>query len=159
MAAAPAEPARKITPCTECGKCCTTWAIEIDEPNKRQARHRLMLWYLYHERISPSATTGTWWAGAVRDTLSQPTSPSCTAACTPCVRTSAGTSSEKDCEVNSGDDGETYRTPAEFLEHMRLKRPRIHAKLAAGFARPEDLQPAAAARRKLPLLGARLALS
>ncbi len=59
--------------------------------------------------------------------------------------------SEKECEVNSEDDGRSFYTPEEFLAHMEKTRPKIFAKLAAGYIPKATRASEKSAPRRLPL--------
>jgi Fe-S-cluster containining protein len=138
-----------LVSCTDCGKCCTYVAIEIDGPSSvRNAT--LMLWYLYHEGTSLYRDVDGEWVVQFESRCRHLTKDRRCGIYE--VRPHICRQfDEKHCEVNTGDDGQTFTNAAQLLEYLRVNRPRMHAKLAAGYARGEDLMPRSAPRRRLPI--------
>jgi Fe-S-cluster containining protein len=145
--AAPAQ--RPMVSCTDCGKCCTYVAIEIDGPTSLK-NATMALWYLYHEGVSLyREADGDWVVQFETRCRHLGADNRCGVyAVRPHI---CRDFDEKFCEVNTGDDGQTFATPADFLEYVRVHRPKIHAKLADGYARREDLAPQVVTRRRLPI--------
>jgi hypothetical protein len=46
--------------------------------------------------------------------------------------------SEKNCEVNTGDDGHTFYTADQFMEHLKQTRPRVYRLVAKDYAPPRE---------------------
>ncbi len=147
--------ARRPVPCTSCGLCCTYVAIEVDSPNTLK-RATQLLWYLYHERISLYQCDDEWMVQFESRCRHLQDDNRCGVYETrPHI---CREFSEKDCEVNTDDSGQTFYTSEQFLAHMKQKRPRIYAQLQQGFMPPPDKNapPDRNAARRLPLFEQRL---
>lgn len=161
----PAKPSQKkvetkpqpLVACTDCGQCCTYVAIEIESPTTAKNATQ-MLFYLYHERTSLYCDSDGEWVVQF-ETRCRNLGKDNRCGVYEVRPHICREFDETYCEVNTGDDGQTFRTAAEFLEHLRIHRPKVHAKVAAGYALPEDLAPRKGPRRKLPIAPAFMPLS
>jgi Fe-S-cluster containining protein len=127
--------ANKAPSCTACGLCCTYVAIEVDAPSTVK-RATQLLWYLYHGGVSLYENADEWMV-QFESTCQylQPDHRCGIYATRPhiCREFSA-----QDCEVNTGDDGHTFYTAAEFLLHLKQERPRVHSLVQKSFAPPDE---------------------
>jgi Fe-S-cluster containining protein len=133
------EPAPRKLPntptCTSCGLCCSYVAIEIDSPvTVKQATQ--LLWYVYHEGISLYVNDDDWMVQF--DTTCVHLQPDYRCGVYETRPHICREFSEQDCEVNTGDDGRTFYTASEFLEHLAQTRPRIHAIVKKSFSPPVE---------------------
>ncbi len=130
---------RPLVRCTECGRCCTYVGVGINPPTS--ARHATdVLWYLYHEGVYVYADgEGEWsvhFAARCRH-LAEDLRCGIYAERPHICRTF----DNRSCEVNDPThDSLTFREPDEFLEWLREKRPRVHAKISREFV-PRALRP------------------
>lgn len=129
--------------CTACGLCCSYVAIETDGPATVKAATQL-LWYIYHEGVSLYVNDDEWMVQF--DTTCIYLQPDYRCGIYDTRPHICREFSEKDCEVNTGDDGLTFYNADEFLAHLKQSRPRVHAFVQKHFAPP----PAAARTRKEP---------
>jgi Fe-S-cluster containining protein len=127
--------------CTACGLCCSYVAIEIDAPTTVKIATQL-LWYVYHEGVSLYANGDDWMVQF--DTTCVHLQPDYRCGIYETRPHICREFSEQDCEVNTGDDGKTFYTAAEFIAHLKETRPRIAAFVQKNFA-----PPAAAPRQRL----------
>jgi Fe-S-cluster containining protein len=129
---------RPLVECTECGRCCTYVGVGINAPTSARFASDV-LWYLYHEGVYVYRDgTGEWSVHFearcrnLRDDLL------------------CGIYAERPhicrgfddriCEVNApARNSLTFREPAEFLAWLRQAKPRVHARLEAGYV-PERLR-------------------
>ncbi len=131
--AQPRQDTRKEVSCTVCALCCTYVAIEINPPNS-VPRATELLWYLYHEGVSLYENDGEWMVQFETRCMNLLEDNRCGVYETrPHI---CREYSEKECEVNTEDDGQTFYEPATFMAYLAHRRPRLHAKVAAGFAPP-----------------------
>lgn len=121
--------------CTACGLCCSYVAIEIDAP-KTVKQATQLLWYVYHEGVSLYVNDDEWMVQF--DTTCVHLQPDYRCGIYATRPHICREFSEQDCEVNTGDDGHTFFTAGEFMEHLRATRPRIHAFLQKNFAPPPE---------------------
>jgi len=121
--------------CTACGLCCSYVAIEVDGPaTVKQATQ--LLWYVYHEGVSLYVNDDEWMVQFDSTCVHLQADYRCGVYDTrPHI---CREFSEKDCEVNTGDDGHTFYTASEFLAYLKQTRPRVHAFVRKHFAPPED---------------------
>jgi Fe-S-cluster containining protein len=121
--------------CAECGLCCTYLAIEIDGPTSVK-RATELLWYLYHEGVSIYVNDDSWMVQFESRCRFLTEDRRCGIYATrPHI---CREFSEKECEINTGDDGHTFYAPAAFMAHLKETRPRVHALVLKGFAPPEE---------------------
>jgi len=122
--------------CTECGKCCTYVAIEIEEPTRPSyATH--ILWYLYHENVTVYVDGNDEWCvqfaarcrNLADDLLCK------IYAIRPHI---CRNFDNQTCEVNGEGEGITFHTPEEFVEYLKAERPRVYAQIRKKFL-PEAL--------------------
>lgn len=133
-----AEPARKRRSrpsCTACGLCCSYVAIEVDSPaTVKQATQ--LLWYVYHEGVSLYVNDDEWMVQF--DTTCVHLQPDYRCGVYETRPHICREFSEQDCEVNTGDDGQTFYTATEFVTHLQTTRPRIYAMVMKNFAPPVE---------------------
>jgi Fe-S-cluster containining protein len=128
-----AEP--KAASCTSCGLCCSYVAIEVDTP-KTVKQATMMLWYLYHEGVSLYVNDDDWMVQF--DTTCIHLQPDYRCGVYETRPHICREFSEQDCEINTGDDGRTFYTASEFLEHLAQTRPRVHAVVKKSFSPPAE---------------------
>ena len=134
-AQAPVAQVAKAPSCAACGLCCSYVAIEVDSPSTVK-RATQLLWYLYHEGVSLYENGDEWMVQFEANCrYLQPDYRCGIYATRPHI---CREFSEQDCEVNTGDDGHTFYTPAEFLQHLKSQRPRVHNLVQKGFAPPNE---------------------
>jgi Fe-S-cluster containining protein len=123
--------------CTSCGLCCSYVAIEVDSPvTVKQATQ--LLWYVYHEGISLYVNDDDWMVQFDSTCIHLQPDYRCGVYETrPHI---CREFSEQDCEVNTGDDGRTFYTASEYLEHLSKTRPRIHAIVKKSFSPPAEAE-------------------
>ena len=126
-------PASKAN-CTACGLCCSYVAIEIDAPTTVKIATQL-LWYVYHEGVSLYANGDDWMVQF--DTTCVHLQPDYRCGIYETRPHICREFSEQDCEVNTGDDGKTFYTAAEFIAHLKEIHPRIAAFVQKNFAPPD----------------------
>jgi Fe-S-cluster containining protein len=127
---APAE----LIPCTRCAKCCTYVGVGINAPHSvRYATD--VLWYLYHENVSVHRDAGGEWIVCfetrcrnLQDDLLCGVYHQRPVVCREFDNTA--------CEVNAPGGGQTFTEPAQFLDWLRLRRPRLYRRLAPAFVPP-----------------------
>lgn len=126
---------REAVPCLTCGLCCTYIALAVNGPTTVNRASEL-LWHLYHERVSLYRDSDDEWFVQFE---------------TRCQHLQADNKcgiyeqrphvcreySEKSCEINSEDAGESFYNATEFLEFLSKRRKRIYAQLNDGYA-PRD---------------------
>ena len=121
--------------CAECGLCCTYLAIEIDGPTSVK-RATELLWYLYHEDVSLYVNDDSWMVQFETTCRYLTADKRCGIYATrPHI---CREYSEKECEINTGDDGHTFYTPAAFMTYLKQTRPRVHALVMKGYAPPAE---------------------
>jgi uncharacterized protein len=110
--------------CTECGRCCTYVAIEIEEPTRpKHATH--ILWYLYHDNVSVYVDGNNEWCVQfttrcrnLKDDLLCRIYPVRPHIC-------RGFDNQT-CEVNGEGESFTFNTPEQFLDYLKVMRPRVY---------------------------------
>jgi Fe-S-cluster containining protein len=129
-------PARTGPPtCTACGLCCTYVAIETDAPNTAK-RATQLLWYVYHEGVSLYVNEDEWMVQFETTCKHLQADYRCGVYATrPHI---CREFSEQNCEINTGDDGHTFYTAAEFMTYLQGTRPRVHRVLEKNFAPPVE---------------------
>lgn len=110
-------------------------AIEVDTP-KTVKQATMMLWYVYHEGVSLYVNDDDWMVQF--DTTCIHLQPDYRCGVYETRPHICREFSEHDCEVNTGDDGKTFYTAGEFLEHLAQTRPRIYAVVKKSFAPPTE---------------------
>jgi uncharacterized protein len=128
-------PKPKEASCTSCGLCCSYVAIEVDTP-KTVKQATMLLWYVYHEGVSLYVNEDDWMVQF--DTTCIHLQPDYRCGVYETRPHICREFSEKDCEVNTGDDGKTFYTAGEFMEHLAQTRPRVHAVVKKSFAPPAE---------------------
>ena len=130
-----AEKEPKAASCTSCGLCCSYVAIEVDTP-KTVKQATMMLWYVYHEGVSLYVNDDDWMVQF--DTTCVHLQPDYRCGVYETRPHICREFSEQDCEVNTGDDGKTFYTANEFMEHLAETRPRVHAIVKKSFSPPAE---------------------
>jgi Fe-S-cluster containining protein len=121
--------------CAQCGLCCTYLAIEIDGPTTVK-RATELLWYLYHEHVSLYLNDDAWMVQFETTCRYLTADRRCGVYATrPHI---CREFSEQDCEVNTGDDGQTFYTVTAFMEYLKKAKPRVYALVMKGYAPPEE---------------------
>ena len=127
---APAE----LVPCTRCAKCCTYVGVGINAPHSlRYATD--VLWYLYHENVSVQRDDDGEWTvyfesrcKNLQDDLLCGVYENRPVVCREFDNTA--------CEVNAPGGAQVFTEPAQFLDWMRARRPRLYAKIARQHVPP-----------------------
>lgn len=121
--------------CAQCGLCCTYLAIEIDGPTTVK-RATELLWYLYHEHVSLYLNDDSWMVQFETTCRYLTADRRCGVYATrPHI---CREFSEQECEVNTGDDGQTFYTATAFMEYLKQAKPRVYALVMKGYAPPEE---------------------
>ena len=123
--------------CTECGRCCTYVGIGINPPTS--ARHATdVLWYLYHENVYVYVDGAGEWSVHFESRCRNLGDDLLCRIYADRPHICRGFDN-RGCEVNAPSARAlTFNEPAEFLDWLEAKRPRLRAKLARGFV-PESL--------------------
>ena len=124
----------ELVPCTRCAKCCTYVGVGINAPDSvRYATD--VLWYLYHENVSVyRGGDGQWLVTfetrckQLQEDLLCGVYEQRPVVCREFDNTA--------CEVNAPGGGVTFTEPAQFLDWLRARRPRLYARLAHKFVPP-----------------------
>jgi Fe-S-cluster containining protein len=117
--------------CSQCGLCCTYLAIEIDGPTSVK-RATELLWYLYHQDVSLYVNDDSWMVQFETTCRHLTADRRCGVYATrPHI---CREFSEQDCEVNTGDDGQTFYTVAAFMDYLKKAKPRIHKLVMKDYA-------------------------
>jgi Fe-S-cluster containining protein len=128
----------RVVECTECGRCCTYVGVGINPP--KSARYASdVLWYLYHEGVYVYVDGEGEWSVHFEARCRNLGDDLLCRIYVDRPHICRGFDS-RSCEVNDRDHrSRTFREPAEFLDWLRQRRPRIHARLENGFV-PRQLQ-------------------
>jgi Fe-S-cluster containining protein len=117
--------------CSQCGLCCTYLAIEIDGPTSVK-RATELLWYLYHQDVSLYVNDDSWMVQVETTCRHLTADRRCGVYATrPHI---CREFSERECEVNTGDDGQTFYTVAAFMEYLKKAKPRIYRLVMKDYA-------------------------
>jgi hypothetical protein len=127
---------RSQVPCAACGLCCTYVTADIQPPSSVERASRI-LWYLYHEGVSVYWDQAATWMVqfATRCRFFGDDRRCEIYARRPHVCRELD---ERHCEVNASDAGVQFHEPAQFLEWLAGRRPRLHARLLAAGVVPDD---------------------
>lgn len=117
-----------LVPCTSCGRCCTYVAVAINAPTTAR-RATEVLWHLYHAGVSVHRDADGEWSTVfearcrhLRENLHCAVYEQRPHICR--------AFDHARCEVNAPHGGTAFSTPAEFLDWLKARRPRVHARLA-----------------------------
>jgi Fe-S-cluster containining protein len=125
-------PQAPLVECTECARCCTYVGVGINPPTTPRLATDV-LWYLYHERVSVYADEGGEWSVLFETrcrNLRDDRRCDVYAARPHICRGF----SNRACDVNAPSPRAlTFREPEEFLAWLEATRPRLHARIEAGF--------------------------
>jgi Fe-S-cluster containining protein len=121
--------------CAQCGLCCTYVAIEVDGPTTVK-RATELLWYLYHQGVSLYLNDDDWMVQFETTCRYLTADRRCGVYATrPHI---CREFSEKECEVNTGDDGQTFYDATSFVAYLKQARPRVYALVMKDYAPPVD---------------------
>jgi hypothetical protein len=125
-----------LVPCTECGRCCTYVAVGINAPTSPRFATDI-LWYLYHEGVSVYRDEDGDWAVMfqARCRHLQDDLLCAVYAQRPHI---CRAFDNLGCEVNAPGKVLTFRHPAEVLEYLKTKRPKVYRTVAKKYL-PEGL--------------------
>jgi len=113
-------------PCTECARCCTYVAIEINAP--ATARYATdILWYLYHENVSVFLDDDGEWTLQFETRCRNLRDDRLCAIYERRPHVCRDFDNTR-CEVNAP-GGRSFREPAEFLDYLKAKRPKVWRKI------------------------------
>ncbi len=139
--APPAPP--RLTPCTECGRCCTYVSVFINEPDTvRNASD--VLWYLYHEHVSVYRDGDGEWS-VVFETRCRHLQGSRLCGVYERRPLICRDFDNTTCDVNAPEGGFELRSPEEFLAWLREEQPRVFRRLCERYVPAATLARAAAA--------------
>jgi uncharacterized protein len=127
-------PRRPLTECTECAKCCTYVAVEIEAPTTVRTVTDV-LWYLYHEQVSVYVDGDGEWA-VVFETRCRHLTSHRLCGIYPQRPHVCRTFDNKTCEVNSEGEGRTFWSAEDFLEWLKESKPRLYGRVARRFLAP-----------------------
>lgn len=126
---------RTQVPCGQCGLCCTYVTADIEPPTSVPRASRIV-WYLYHAGVSIYWDRAASWMvqfetrcrffGDDRRCEIYARRPH-----------TCRDFSEFECEVNAPDEGLQFHEPAQFLDWLAQRRPRLHARLLAARLVPD----------------------
>ena len=136
----PAE--RTYKPCTECAKCCTYVAVNIDGPDTMKDAG-YMLWYLYHPGVSVYHDGNGDWSVIFESrcrNLREDRLCGIYESRPPICRDF----DNQTCDVNEPGEGLEFFKPEDFLSWLSLEKPRLYRLLRDKYT-PEALRPAAVA--------------
>jgi hypothetical protein len=138
-----AVPEPPLTVCTECGKCCTYVCVGVNPPDSVR-RATDMLWYLYHDGVSIYRDGAGEWS-VVFETRCRHLRPDLLCAIYEHRPEICRKFDNRSCEVNDPGGGLSLETPEQFLDYLRVRRPRLLRKIEATY-----LPPAMRPRRSVP---------
>jgi len=128
-----------LVECTECARCCTYVGVGINAPTTPRLASDV-LWYLYHEGVSVYADDDGEWSVLFETRCRNLRADLRCDVYAARPHICRGFDNES-CDVNAPSDRAlTFRAPQEFLAWLEKRRPRLHAKLQAGFV-PERYRP------------------
>ena len=127
-------PPRKLTECTDCAKCCTYVAVEIEAPTTARTVTDV-LWYLYHEQVSVYLDGDGEWAVVFETRCRHLTDERLCGIYAQRPHVCRGFDNTT-CEVNSEDEGKTFWSAEEFLAWLQVQKPRLHRRVTRQFVPP-----------------------
>jgi Fe-S-cluster containining protein len=130
--------ARPLVSCTACARCCTYVGVGINAPTTARLASDV-LWYLYHERVYVYADDDGEWS-VLFETRCRHLASDLRCGIYASRPHICRSFDDRSCEVNAPGRGSlTFREPGEFLAWLEKTRPRLHARLEAGFV-PQPLR-------------------
>jgi Fe-S-cluster containining protein len=128
--------------CTDCARCCTYVAVEIEAPERLRPATDV-LWFLSRPRVRVYVDGRQQWLVEFQARCSH-LGPD--RRCRIYARRShiCRAFEETSCEVNSA-GGRTFRTQREFLAYLAEERPALHRRLSRSYGPPPE-RPAPRAR-------------
>ncbi len=127
-------PATPLVPCLECGKCCTYVAVGINAPTTPRTATDI-LWYLYHQGVSVYRDHDGEWA-VMFDARCRHLQDDLLCAVYADRPHICRAFDNTGCEVNAPGGMTVYRQPAEFLEYLKEKRPKVYEGVAKKYLPP-----------------------
>jgi Fe-S-cluster containining protein len=127
-------PATPLVACTECGKCCTYVAVGINAPTTPRTATDI-LWYLYHQGVSVYRDHDGEWA-VMFDARCRHLQDDLLCAVYADRPHICRAFDNTGCEVNAPGGMTIYRQPAEFLEYLKDKRPKVYDAVAKKYLPP-----------------------
>lgn len=128
-----------LVPCTECARCCRYVGVGINAPTTPRLASDV-LWYLYHEQVSVYRDEQGEWSVLFETRCRNLGDDRLCGVYDERPHICRGFDNSA-CDVNApGERALTFGEPAEFLAWLRVKRPRVYAKLEGRFT-PERWQP------------------
>jgi Fe-S-cluster containining protein len=128
-----------LVPCTECARCCRYVGVGINAPTTPRLATDV-LWYLYHEQVSVYRDEQGEWSVMFETRCRNLGDDRLCGVYDQRPHICRGFDNTT-CDVNApGARALTFSEPAEFLEWLRAKRPRVYARLEGRFT-PERWQP------------------
>jgi len=110
--------------CLTCALCCTYVAVEISEPSSVKTATEI-LWHLYHDQVSVYRDANDDWLVQF-ETRCRNLKDDNKCAIYETRPHICREYSEESCEVNADDEGQTFYTPAAFLEYLKGRSTRIY---------------------------------
>jgi len=129
-----AAPERRLTVCTECGKCCTYVAVGVDAPDSVR-RATDMLWYLFHENVTVYRDGGGEWS-VVFETRCRNLQPDLLFSVYEHRPQICRSFDNTTCEINDPEGALSINTPEQLMDYLRERRPRLFKKVEARFVPP-----------------------
>jgi len=121
-----------LVECTECARCCTYVAVGVNAPTTPRLATDV-LWYLYHDSVYVHADADGEWS-VVFETRCRNLGDDLRCGIYAVRPHICRGFDNRSCEVNAPSDRAlTFSAPAEFLAWLRQRRPRLHARIEAGF--------------------------
>ena len=130
-------PAPALVECTECARCCRYVGVGINAPTTPRLASDV-LWYLYHEQVSVYRDEAGEWS-VLFETRCRNLRADLLCGVYETRPHICRSFDNRGCDVNAPSPRAlTFNEPAEFLDWLQAKRPRLRAKLARGFV-PQSL--------------------
>ena len=146
MLKTPEPPAKVLKQCTECGKCCTYVSVGINAPNS-VSNVTDMFWYLYHQNVTLYRDGDGEWS-VVFETRCRHLQGDLLCAIYVDRPLICRDFDNTTCEVNDPEGGLAIDTPEQFVEYLRVRRPRLFRKIEKKYLPPALRGAAPAAARR-----------
>jgi Fe-S-cluster containining protein len=148
---------RPLVECTDCGRCCTYVGVGINAPTSPRYATDI-LWYLYHEKVYVYVDGEGEWSVHF-EARCRNLGPDLRCAVYVDRPHICRGFDNRTCEVNDPvHDSLTFREPAEFLDWLRGRKPRLLARIEKRFV-PKALRPRAEATPRTALTARRRAVA
>ncbi len=132
-------PPKTLVACTDCAKCCTYVAIDVNGPTSPKNATDL-LWFLYHEGVSIYVDGDNTWS-VVFEARCRNLREDRLCGVYEQRPHVCRTFDANICEVNDPENGYIFASAEELLAWMQKRRPKLYAKIAIGHL-PERYRPA-----------------